>query len=78
MMSHPIRRYCFHLAEKLGKSVQEVEQFDMATIREWMAFDMTRDPEWTKKYEKEQELIKQKKASASDRARMFHEFFRGK
>jgi hypothetical protein len=50
-MRRPLRQFYFHLAKELGKTISEIEALDSQEISEWMAYYMTQDEEWQKKYE---------------------------
>lgn len=67
-MCHPFRRFCFILAEKLGKSLSEIMHMDSAEIMEWMAYVTTCNQDWVKSYEDNQKLDIAKKQSAKNKA----------
>lgn len=77
-MRRPFRRYCFHLAEKLGKTLKEILALDSSEITEWMAFDMTLDDEWQKKYKDDLEFERTANISAQEKAELFKKLFGGK
>lgn len=63
-MHQHFRRYCFHLAEKLGMSVQNIlSTMSSSEISEWMAYDLTCSDEWSKNYERNLEREKSKQLS---------------
>lgn len=63
-MHQHFRRYCFHLAEKLGMTVQTLlKSMDSAEIAEWMAYDTTCSTEWQEKYNAKLELERSKELS---------------
>lgn len=53
-MGLPFRRYCFSLAAKLGKTLDEVLAMDANDIAEWMAYDLTNDEKFIEMYKAEQ------------------------
>jgi hypothetical protein len=66
-MSRPFRRYAFHLAERLGKTVNELyRDLNSVEIAEWMAFDKTCDNDWLENYNKELELKKSQELSREE------------
>jgi len=77
-MRHPFRRYSFFLAEKLGKSLGEILALNGKEISEWMAYDLTNDEDWIKKYNTERELERQRSLSNQERARLFKQLLGGK
>ena len=77
-MSHPFKRYCFFLADKLGKHVHEIMELNSSEISEWMAYDLTNSEKWVKDYNKQQELERQRAMSNQDRALLFKQLFSGK
>lgn len=76
-MCHPYRRYCFFLAEKLKKSLFEIQELNSSEIAEWMAFDITKDEKWLENYDKQQELKRQREMSAEDKAKMMKQLLGG-
>jgi hypothetical protein len=77
-MGRHFRRYCFYLAEKLKMSVSQIMELDSREISEWMAYDLTNNPEWVQKYNKQLELDKFAELSVEDQASAFKRFFKGK
>lgn len=77
-MCRPYRRFCFHLAERLGRTVQQLQnELTGNEITEWMAFDLTCKDDWVKKYQKDIELEKSKEMSAKERVSAFKALFGG-
>lgn len=76
-MGRPFRRYCFYLAEKLGKGLDEVLSMSSAELSGWMAFDLTNDEEWSKKYEAEEQAARQKNMSNQEKAKLFKKLLGG-
>lgn len=76
-MRHPFKRYCFALAEKLGKSLDEILALGSDEITEWMAYDMTTNDEWLEEHNKQMELAQQKRMSDEAKAQMFHAMLGG-
>lgn len=76
-MSHPFRRYCFSLGERLGKSLNEVLQLSSLELSEWMAYDLTREEKWSENYNKKQELERQKSMSNQERADLLKQLLGG-
>lgn len=76
-MGRPFRRYCFYLAEKLGKGLDEILAMSSSELSGWMAFDLTNDEDWTKKYEAEKESIRQKSLSNKERGKLFKQLLGG-
>jgi len=76
-MGHPFRRYCFYLAEKLGKHVHEIMQISSAEICEWMAYDLSHDEKWCDKFKKEEELERQRSMSNEERAKLLKRLLGG-
>lgn len=71
-MHRHFRRYCFHLAEKLGMSVDAVlTTMDSKEIAEWMAYDTTCSEEWQDSYVKEQEREKSKEMTRDEKLAAF-------
>ena len=71
-MGRPFRRYSFSLAERLGRTLQELyNELSVLDILEWMAYDKTSNPEWVKKYQHEQELEKSKKMTVDEKVEAF-------
>lgn len=59
-MGRPFRRFCFTLAEKLGKSYSEIEQLSSKELSEWMAYFQTQDEKWLTNYYNELDAEKQR------------------
>ena len=76
-MRRPFKRYCFHLAEKLGRTMTEVMEFGSDEITEWMAFDLTNSKEWLEKYNSEQEMLRQRNLPNEDKARLLKQLLGG-
>jgi len=76
-MSHPFKRYCFSLAERLGKHISEILTLSSKTISEWMAYDLTNDEEWRKEYSEEIELRQQQQMSNEEKAKLFKQLLGG-
>lgn len=76
-MRRPFRRYCYFLAERLGKTLSEVMELSSMEITEWMAFDMTKDDEWLKEYNKDKELAAQREMSNEQKAKLFRSLLGG-
>lgn len=76
-MRHPFKRYCFFLAEKLGKSLDDVMKLSSTEISEWMAYDMTNDEVWVKKVEDEAERKRQQELPMQRRADMMKKLLGG-
>ncbi len=78
-MGRPFRRYCFHLAERLGMTLGQLQtNMSCIEITEWMAFDRTNNPEWVKEYDLEVELEKSKTMSIQEKVAAFKAMFGGK
>lgn len=77
-MRRPFRRYSFHLAERLGKTLRQLyAEMSSTEILEWMAFDKTGDPEWISQYQRELELEKSKEMTIEDKVAAFKRLFGG-
>lgn len=65
------------LVERLGyKSVDNLYRYmDNNQIMEWMAFDLTQDPEWLENYKKELDIQQQKEQSSEEEARKIRALF---
>lgn len=74
-MRHPFKRYCFTLAEKLGKHIDEILALDSSTITEWMAYHQTCNEEWLSQYRNDEELNRQSKMDADTQANMIKSLF---
>lgn len=78
-MGRHFRRYCFHLADKLKMTVKRLlEEVDSKEISEWMAYDMTNNPEWAANYKRQQELEMSKQMTHEQKLAAFKRLFRGK
>lgn len=56
---------------------QLLEELDSGEIAEWMAYDLTCDTEWLKKYNKNQELERSKQLSPEEKLKIFKQIFKG-
>lgn len=74
-MSRPLRRFCFSLAEKLGKSVKEIFALDSAELSEWVAYYMTQNEPWVARYKTQLELERQESLSPEQLAAEFKKSF---
>lgn len=77
-MSRPFRRFCFALAEKLGKSVTEVLAFSSAELTEWMGYCLTQNDKWLAEYNKQAELEAFNQLSPEEQADKFKAAFGAK
>jgi len=77
-MSHPFKRYCFVLAERLSKSINEIMSYSSAELSGWMAYDLTNDERWSSEYEKEKELEMSRSMTMEDRAKQMRQLLGGK
>lgn len=76
-MGHPFRRYCYHLARELGKDIHEIMSMPSHELSEWMAFDLTNNDEWLKKYEEDREKEISRNMSNADKAKLFKQLLGG-
>lgn len=76
-MRHPFKRYCFFLAEKLGKTLTEVMSLSSTEISEWMAFDLTNNENWQEEYKKQAEIARQRSLDNEEKAKLFQQLFGG-
>ncbi len=78
-MSRHFRRYCFYLADRLKMPVKRLlEELSSSEISEWMAYDLTTNPDWIKKYNHAKELEASKKMTNEEKAAAFKRLFKGK
>lgn len=78
-MGRPVRRYCFLLAERLSMTVEKLlDSVSSKELSEWMAFDLTRDEDWSKKFYKQKELEASRAMSEEQRLEAFKRLFQGK
>jgi hypothetical protein len=50
-MRRPLRRFCFYLATRLKMTVAELlDRVDSRELTEWMAYELTSNEDWQKKY----------------------------
>lgn len=78
-MRRHFRRYCFSLAERLRMSVKELlDKLDSDEISEWMAYDLTNNPEWRAKWDKDLELEHSKNMTSEEKLNAFKRLFKGK
>jgi len=75
-MRRPFRKYCFMLAERLHKPLDEIMSMDVVDIMEWMAFDRTQNEDWQKSYERELQLEKSRQLTPQQRCNAFKAAFR--
>lgn len=77
-MSRPFRRFCFSIAEKLGKDIDEVLEWDSTKLIEWAAYYKTQDEEWVKNFEEQRQLEEQRGATPEEKAQRMRAFFTGR
>lgn len=76
-MCRPFRLYCFHLAQKLGRTLKEIQELSNNEISEWMAFELTQNPEWKIKYNEELEKNRQSNLTMEQKAKLFNQMIGG-
>lgn len=74
-MSQPFRRFCFALAERLGKSLAEVMSWNSKEIVEWMGFSMTQNDTWMANYKTNLELKRQEALTPEELSAEFRRGF---
>lgn len=76
-MDRPFRRYLFGLAERMGVSVKELlSKMDSQEISEWWAYDLSRTPEFLKRYHEQKEAEAQAKLTRDELKSRFKQLFK--
>lgn len=71
-MRHPFRRYAINLSLRLKMPVNQLlNEMDSADIAEYMAYDITSDEDWLKRYKQKQELDRSRDMSPEEKAEAF-------
>jgi len=61
------------LSRKLHLTIAQIEQLEQAEIIEQMAYDLTQNEEWVKRYKHKQELTASRELTLAERARALKE-----
>lgn len=78
-MRRPWRRYCMHLSLRLKMPLPHLlKTLSSAEIAEYMAFDMTSNPEWVKAYEQQQLATKVREETPEQTVARFKRITEGK
>ena len=68
-----MRSYLISLSRKLKITIAQAELLDQAEIVEQMAYDLTQNDEWVKKYNQRQELEASRELTPEQRAKAMKE-----
>jgi len=68
-----VRSYLISLSRKLKITIAQAELLDQSEIVEQMAYDLTQNDEWVKKYNQRQELEASRELTLEQRAKAMKE-----
>lgn len=78
-MCHPFRRFSYMMAEKLNLTLPEVQtKLSSHEMSEWMAYHLTKDEDWVKQYQRNEEMKKSREMSDAERLEAFKKLLDGK